>query len=80
MLYRLLFIEGKAYWLVFWIHFISSWEVGQLYLDFIPNLRVLIYRDTKGQVNYLYNLRYTLAEFDRLSFYLLFRKLLLRNI
>jgi hypothetical protein len=25
MLYRLLFIQGKAYWLVFKIHFISSW-------------------------------------------------------
>jgi len=36
MLYRLRFIQGKAYWLVFKIHFISSWVVRQLYLDFVP--------------------------------------------
>ena len=45
MLYRLLFIQGKAYLLVFKIYFISSWAVWQLYLDFIPNLRILIYRE-----------------------------------
>jgi len=51
MLYRLLFIQGKAYWLVFKIHFISSWEFWQIYLDFIPpNLRVLIYIDRKGKL------------------------------
>jgi len=72
MLYRLLFIQGKAYWLVFEIHFISSWVAWQLYLDFIPNLRVLIYRERKGQVNYLNNLRYTLAELNWFSLYLLF--------
>jgi hypothetical protein len=64
MLYRLLFIQGKAYLLVFKIHSISSWAVWQLYLDFIPNLRILIYRERVKQVNYLSNLYYTLAEFD----------------
>jgi len=49
MLYRLLFIQGKAYWLVFKIHFISSWAVWQLYLDFIPKLRVLIYRERERE-------------------------------
>jgi len=72
MLYRLLFIQGKAYWLAFKIHPIPSWAVWQLYLDFIPNLRVLIYGDREGQVNYLNNLHFILAEFDWISFYLLF--------
>jgi len=72
MLYRLLFIQGKEYWLVFKIYFIPSWAVWQLYLDFIPNLRFLIYRDRKGKVNYLNNLNFILAEFDWLSLNLLF--------
>ena len=72
MLYRLLFIQGKAYWLVFKIHLISSWAVCKLYLDFIPNLRVLIYGEREGQVNYLNNLHFILAEFGWLSLYLLF--------
>jgi len=67
MLYRVLYIQGKAYCLVFKIRFISSWAVWQLYFDFIPNLRFLIYRDTVKQVSYLNNLNYTLAEFDWLS-------------
>ena len=50
MLYRLMFIQGKAYWLVLKIHFISNWAVWQLYLDFISNLRVVIYRDRKGKL------------------------------
>ena len=51
MLYSLLFIQVKAYWLVFKIHFIPSWAVRQLYLDFIPKLRVLIYREReKGKL------------------------------
>jgi len=62
MLYRLLFIQGKAYWLVYKIHLISSWAVWQLYLDFIPHLHILIYE--KGQVNYLNNVYYILAEYD----------------
>jgi len=68
MLYRLLFIQGKAYWLVLKIHFISSWAVWQFHLDVIPNLRIKIYRDRKGQVNYLNNVYYNLAELDWFSF------------
>jgi hypothetical protein len=44
MFYRPLFVRGKAYWLLE-IHCIPSWAVRQVYLGFIPNLRVLIYRE-----------------------------------
>ena len=54
MLYRLLFIQGKAYWL-FKIHCIPSWAVWQINLDFTPNSGILVYREREQQVNYLNN-------------------------
>jgi len=63
MLHRLLFIQGKTHCLVFKIHFILSLAIWQLYLNFIPNLLILIYRK-REQVNYLNNLHLTLLECD----------------
>ena len=64
MLYRLLFIEGLG---------ILTGTQNSLYFE-LSSLAIIfrlyskftrsIYRDGKGQVNYLNNLRYILAEFD----------------
>ena len=56
MLYRLLLIHGKTHGLYYEFSLHRIEHFGNYILVFIPNLRVLIYRER--QVNYLNNVYY----------------------
>ena len=45
MIYRLLLVQGKTHWLYYKFTLHRVEQFGNYTLDFIPNLRVLIYRD-----------------------------------
>jgi len=56
MLYCLLFVQGKAYWLYYKFTSHRVEQFGNYTSSFILNLRILIYRER--HVNYLNNLYY----------------------